>query len=555
LRTTNVALRAERDGSGWKLTSPVSYPAHAFAIEVLLDGLGKLTRGTEISAADIRRQTNGLAGFGLDPAMFTLKVYLETNTLELRFGSLSPLGSKLYFQPGGSNGVMTADTNFFNRLPRNANDWRNPSLLHLADGSFNRVELRAGGRGFEVERDTNSTRWKIAKPMTTRADNPKLENLFQQFRQWQVGAFVTDDAKVDLETLGLQTPEAEMIFSQGTNVVQTIQFGKVPTVTNATQTNLTNFVYARRLSHTNVVLVHKAAMERLRVPFSEYRDRRVATFEPTAVDTLEVRAEDNFTLRRDPDGAWRVTEPLNFAADAAVVRDLVLSLGALDVLDFVKDVVTDFSAYGLAKPLRQYALKSTVTNASGLVTNVLLAHIDLGTNAGDRVYVRRADEDSVYTVPLGSVLRLPQSLYQVRDRRIWNFASSNVTAVTAREGDRTMAFTRDAKGEWTNGDQSAPNLLAVEETLHRLGEMRATQWVARGADKKAVYGFAATGRRLEIEVAGGERPQKLTLEVGALSPRRQAYAAVQLEGETVIFEMPADVFDLLTYAFKLPAKN
>ena len=201
------------------------------------------------------------------------------------------------------------------------------------------------------------------------------------------------------------------------------------TSTNGWYTNFTNFVYARRLSHTNVVLLPKAALDTLRHPFSEYRDRRLATVDPALVDTIEVRAEDFFTLRRETNGAWRVTEPLNFAADAEIVNDLVASLGSLVALDFVKDVVTDFSAYGLAKPARQYALRTSTTNAAGAPTNALLVQLELGATQADRAFARRRDEDSVYAVPLGSVLRLPQALFQVRDRHVWNFAASNVVAV------------------------------------------------------------------------------------------------------------------------------
>ncbi|MBI3879713.1 MAG: DUF4340 domain-containing protein [Verrucomicrobia bacterium] len=547
LVSSNQTLRAERDGFAWKLTAPVAYPGNAPALEVLLEGVAKLSPGRRISPAEVSRQPQGLASYGLQPPQLTVTIEQATNKIELRLGTLTPVGEQLYFQVAGEAGVFTAGTNFYQRLPRTVDDWRDPQLLHFTEAAFNRVEIRAANRGFEVQRDTNAGAWKLTRPMAARADNPKLDHFLQLARNWRVAGFVTDDPKADLDAFGLAPPELELVFGQGTNEIQTIQFGKV-------LTNLTNFVYARRLSHTNVVLLPKAALATLQHPFSDYRDRRLATVDPAQADVLEVRAEDFFTLRRETNGAWRVTEPLNFAADPEIVNDLVASLGSLEVLDFVKDVVTDFSAYGLAKPARQYALKTATTNAGGAPTNTLIAQIELGAMQADRIFARRSDEDSVYAVPLGSVLRLPQSLFQVRDRHVWSFTTNDVVAVTVRQSGRTLQLARNAKGEWTDNGGGAPNLLALEETMHRLGAMQAAAWVARGADKKARFGFAKAAHQIEIEI-GGARPQKLAFELGSFSSQHRRYAATQIEGEAVIFEMPPSVEEAVGAFLTLPPVN
>lgn len=543
LSSTNPLLNAERDGRSWKLTAPVVYPARTAAVESFLTAIGELTSDHRIDGKELSRQSNGLAAFGLQPPRSTLKLQMETNEVELRFGSMTPVGEKLYFQIVGLDGVFATGSNFFNRLPKLANDWRDPALVRTEGLSFNRVEIRSGSVGFEVQRDATNQLWRLTKPMPARADNPKLEHLLHDLKNWLAVAFVTDDPKAELEPLGLQTPDLELILGQGTNDVAAVQFGKSPT-------NQPTLVYARRLSHTNIVLVARSVTEPLRQPFSAYRDRRLASFDAATVDVVEVRGEDFFTLRRQTNDEWRVTEPLNFAADRAIVEEMVKTLGTLEILDFVKDVVTDFSSYGLAKPVRQYTLR----NGTASTTNPPMVQIEIGTNQLDRVFAHRADESSVYAIPFGSVYRLPQSLYQVRDRRLWNFSSTNVVNVVIRQNGKTLKLVRDTAREWTAepaGDKKL-NSVAIDEVLLRLGQLQATAWVARGADKRAQFGFTPNNLRLELEIAAGEKTQTHAVDFGGLSPARRAYAAMPLEGETIIFEFPTSLFEMVVTYLTIP---
>ncbi len=543
LASTNQTLNAERDGRAWKLTAPVVYPARAAAIESFLTAVGELTSDNRIEAKELARQSNGLAAFGLQPPRSTLKLQMETNDLELRFGSMTPVGEKLYFQVVGVDGVFATGANFFNRLPRSATDWRDPALVRTEGLSFNRVEVRAGSLGYEVQRDATNQLWRLTKPMPARADNPKIEHLLHDLKNWLAVAFVTDDPKAELEPLGLQTPDIELVLGQGTNDVAVVQFGKSPT-------NQPALVYARRLSNTNIVLVPRAVTEPLRQPFSVYRDRRLATFDVAVADVIEVRGEDFFTLRRQTNDEWRVTEPLNFAADKVIVDEMVKTLGSLEILDFVKDVVTDFSSYGLAKPLRQYTLRNSTVPA----TNPPIVQIEIGTNQLDKVFAHRADESSVYAIPFGSVYRLPQTLFQVRERRLWNFPSSNVVNVVIKQNGKTRKLARDTAREWTAEPVSEKKLnsAAIDEALVRLGQLQAASWVARGADKRAQFGFGPNSLRLELEVAAGEKTQTYAVDLGGMSPARRAYAAMPIEGETIIFEFPTSLFEMVVTYLTIP---
>lgn len=529
---TNQTLRAERAGEQWTLTAPLNYPGQKIAIESLLAACAQLRVRAVVPEREVRSQPRGLADFGLQPPQAALM--LDNGQTGLRIGAHTPVGGQVYVQRAGAKEVFLVDAEFLGRLPRTADDWRDPALLQLAGLAFNRLEVRPHPPGFEVRRDETNQLWRLTYPMETRADNPRLKDLLSLLPRWPVKQFVTDDPKADLEPFGLQRPETELVFGQGTNDLLVVQFGGSPTNDPAS-------VYARRLSHTNIVLVPRELLDVLRLPHTEYRDRRLFTFKSDAVETVTVRSEEPFTLRRGPNDSWRVEAPYNFAADPALVRALLNQLGEIEVADFVKDVVTDFAVYGLATPARSYLLQGSGRAGS---TNFSLADFAFGRVVPpDKIYARRLDENAVYVVAVAEALKLPSAPWQLRDRRLWNFDLSAVQGATITFHGQTRKIVRAEKGGWTLATPGIINPFAVDEALHRLTELRAEAWTARGADKLARYGFDEVAHAVTLEVRTGEKLETFTLQFGRRSPKFSVYATTVLDGQPVVFEFPQRLFD------------
>jgi hypothetical protein len=285
----------------------------------------------------------------------------------------------------------------------------------------------------------------------------------------------------------------------------------------------------------------------LLVPHTEFRDRRLLAFVPDAVQTVEIRGQENISLLRQTNDVWRVGASSNTFADTALVNEFLTQLASLEAVEFVKDVVTDFTAYGLAKPAQQFVLQGAITNATGAVSNVVLAQLDLGKiYPPDRMYIRRADENPVYAVPLAAARRLPQALWQIRDRRVWNFIASDVVSVTVTQKGRSRKMLHNGENLWSlaSGSQGIINPPAVEETLHQLGELRAEVWTARGDEQLARYGFNAESLRIAIELKRARDTEAVTLVFSEKVPPRgfSRYAAVVLDGQSVIFEFPAKLY-------------
>jgi hypothetical protein len=246
--------------------------------------------------------------------------------------------------------------------------------------------------------------------------------------------------------------------------------------------------------------------------------------------------------------------PDNFPADPLTVGQLLDGLAALRIVEFTKDVVTpiDLPTYGLASPSRRYVLKALAGNGTP-ATNAVVAEVDFGTNLNEIVYVRRADERSVYAVQTNDFLRLPGAAVQLRELQIWDVPEDEVLGVTIRDSGKERKLLRKARHEWSlaPGSQGVINDLAIEESVRPLCHLRAAAWVAKGATNRERYGFRDDGHRLTIELKNN---RNLVLELGGPAPNDSAYAAVTLDEELWILELSPAVYRFVSTYLNIPAK-
>lgn len=547
---SNQTIRAEQSNGQWRLVKP-RYPAQTTVIESFLNALTNLQSQKEIPAQEIIAESGGLSPFGLDPPAAIIKLQADTNLIQLKVGGKSLLGDRVYVQPAGASGIFLTDASLLRHLPDSTNTWRNPMLLHDPKLSFDRIAIVTGGRPLTLEKDKTNQSWRLVVPEPIqRADFERVEYLIQQLRSARVSQFVSDNPKEDLESFGLQPPEAELTLVSADQPVFHVQFGRSPT-------NDPSVIYARRMSHTNVVLVPKEMLEWVAKPYSEFRDRSLLSFQPAHVDRIEGRAEESFALQRDADNSWRIVEPFDAPADRQLMQLFLNNLAALQVIRFEKDVVADFAPYGLVEPIRQYTLKRSIPGSAGS-TNHILVQVDFGIpppNELDKVFCRRSDESSVYVVAYADMFRLERAAFSLRDRRVWQFASSNVAAVTiVQRGNRRELVRDTVTRKWDR--ENAVNDAAIEEILHRLGELEAEVWVARGEQQAEKLGTANGKFDLILQIQDAGKRFERRLSFGSLSSSGQPYAAVTMEqGQPVVFKFPSELYSLIAMYLSVPSTD
>jgi len=542
LRITNqLALRVERAGpmSPWSLTLPSYYPAQPYKIQWVIEALESLVSDIEISEQDLKASKRTVAEFGLDVPRATLTLQHNGRRTEVLFGGRTPVGNGVYIQTSERPGIYVVPGELADRLPKNHIDWRDTMLFTSAGFQMNRIELRSAGRSVALEIDRTNETFVLTKPTAARADPSKVESLLKKLFSAEVTRFVTDNSRADLETYGLQPPEAEVSLLVGTNEQFAVQLGKSPS-------NDSTNVYARRMAQTNIVLVPRSVLEAALTPHSEIRDLHLVSFNPALIDIIEISGTNGFTVRRQTNGTWMIAEPKLELADTNSIRDWLDALAKIEGT-VEKDVVTDFATYGLANPARRYLLKSVGTNSAGLATNRIIAELDLGSLKDKKVFARRPDEATVYSLAHDDVAKLPRRAWQLRDRRVWSFTTNQINRVTLQHNGKTRTLQRSPNATWSlvEGagivDTVNPSL---EEALYRLGELRASVWVDQGDTNKAIYGFTEGSDRITIELKNGDKPQVRVLELGrpGFSPTGLPYALATADGQTWILELPPAIW-------------
>ena len=146
-RTNQIVLKVVGTNDNWNLVTPFSYPAQPYAILSVLQSLENLTGQAYISFEEMTARKQTAAEFGFDVPLATLTVEQGPQRSEIQFGKKTPVGDQVYAQVAGKTGIALVTAEVLDRLPRTANDWRDPSLLSDATiVAANAIAQRFGTR-------------------------------------------------------------------------------------------------------------------------------------------------------------------------------------------------------------------------------------------------------------------------------------------------------------------------------------------------------------------------------------------------------------------------
>jgi hypothetical protein len=398
----------------------------------------------------------------------------------------------------------------------------------------------------ELRRDTTNQFWRMTQPLAARANNELIIAALEQLRSGQVARFITDDPKADLTAFGLQPASLDLWLGSGTNLTAGIHLGK-STPENPAQ------VYARREGWNSVVAVTNELFSQWRGTVNDFRDPRLLEL-TTPVAQLDVRGGDNFTLQQRGSNDWTIVGE-KFPVDTGTVNDFIRLLGGLRVAEFVKEynTPTDLQGFGLASPggTNQIKLQSVAGD-----TNSVIAQIIFGTVETNKVYVKRADENYVYALGRNDLSQIQtyEKSWFFRDRQIWDFSETNVAQITLRQNGKTRTLLRNGVNLWSiaAGSQGTITPPAVEESIHRLGDLTALGWlgiVGRGLSP-VEGGFNTNNLQIAVELKTGE---KLSVDFGMELPRdNTALAAVTLDGERWVFVFPPVTYQFVSTYLTIP---
>jgi hypothetical protein len=309
--------------------------------------------------------------------------------------------------------------------------------------------------------------WFLQQPIRARASGLFLNRLVAEAERLRSVDVVTAEQRavrnLSLSDYGLDPPASEFFIESG---------GRREVLRLGGRTPFGEGIYGLQQA-TGAVIVLPVEVESLFAPsLGDLRDRALfpgSTRRVTRVDLYRREAGFLQLIRRE--GRWFIQQPLEWAADPAMVQQLLDSLYVLQVQRFVWDAPAPredadqapVARSGTEDGLQSPEFRSQVERAN-LAPDQAWARIMVwleGNETGEELFLGRGDEQlegqlyarragvaSVFTVPavLGDLASHPVRIY--RDRRVFDAATEDVVRLHISYRDERLTLERAPDGRW-----------------------------------------------------------------------------------------------------------
>src|SRR5438105_7303530 len=430
-----------RRNDKWRLEIPIKDQADGSVVNNLLLDLENWQKDAAISAKEMEADKNKLADYGLANPKLRLKLIGPDAPPGIFFGKDAALEAKMYVRFENSKETFLVNQSVKKAIDKKPEDFRDRKLTDLIMAQVVRAVLRTPAGEMELQKKDDH--WDIVKPLHTRADDQKVNDLIAQVTTARIQQFVAGDSG-DLHPYGLAEPRGSItLFAQEDKSAsrtdssrgergQMLQIGGVPEKEKEQ-------VYVRFSPRGFVYTLPKKIEETINAKPNDLRDRHLVRIDTKILDRLTIDAPGRGkTVLARKDENWTIASRNSAPANSSEVRRLTDTLQNEQVTKFVEDVAANLPKYGLDKPqliatFSSFASENTAETKAGEQPFTSLA---FGKAEGDAVYARVADEPFVVAVRRTLLDQIFTDPLQWQELAIFNFKPDQIqrlTVTTAKE--------------------------------------------------------------------------------------------------------------------------
>jgi hypothetical protein len=502
-----------RQRDTWSLRQPLEWPANPHAASAIVNELQLLEHEASFRVADLSKNSQSLADFGLDNPKITVTFSSTAPAAlgappapgtSLKIGDATKDGKRLYILSANGERVHVVKRGLLDTLTTPLAQIRADTLLSVrvfearsliiqttADATRSNLGLRV-----RIRRD--GTRWTFDAPITARASKTAIELTLNELNALHAKSFpATPNGALPSGTSTLK------ITIEGNGRQEILYLGDAVNPSATSSSSSSNEFYAQLEGRNALftVIVPIPLITALRNAQETLREKRLLDFEISGVTavTLAAPVQPNLaplTLQRlEPSAGQLTTTPSwqivrrsenaaagaqTLPADRASVQRLLELLSLLSAQKFTSDAPTsaDLEEWGFNRPAREITL-----TALGLTAPVILR---LGTDVAKNVYARIGTQSdagtSIYQVPAEILSELTIAASAWRDRAIaeplpptTHISHLRLSEVESKQ--ELLATTADATLAATGVVRDPA---AVRTILGALRTLRAREFVAGG---------------------------------------------------------------------------
>jgi hypothetical protein len=299
----------EKNAGDWRLTAPITAPADAAAVDMLVDALVNLqTRGTVDPGGENASAT------GLQQPSFRVELATrDGKTRKLVFGNKSATGGNLYTQLESEKQANLVPADVFEQLDKPASAFRDMSLVRAKSAEVQEVHLTSSKGTVQLRKTGNA--WSVAGegPTTMPADARAVTDLLGSLTGLRAEEFVSEapPTSADAKLYGLDAPTVSVSYTASP---ATTQPTSQPAITGSIQLGryddvLKKNVFAASSITPAVAKVPATVLESFEKTPLDFRDKVVMTVDPEKIASI--------TLATDKPAA---TQPTSRPARKSVVQ-------------------------------------------------------------------------------------------------------------------------------------------------------------------------------------------------------------------------------------------
>ena len=546
------ALTRERDA--WFLTRPLDrWPANPHAVNALLHALQLLEHETSFAVADLAKNRQSVADFGLDKPRLTVSFTsgegpaagAAPRSTVLRIGDATPDNKRLYvLSPDGAR-IHVVNRGLADSLNVPVEQLRADGLLSVRVFEARSLGLQIAPRsadataaGVRVRIRREGARWTFDAPISARASAQALELAINELNALRAKSFPASGPA----TAPSAAP-ALRIALEGNGRLETLFLGEaVPAPAGARSTPGAGTEFYAQLEGRRALFtveVPAALLETLRTAQESLREKRIlADLDPARISAISLSSpvQPNAVpcdLRRLGDGPaepgreasrdWQIVRrgedsagPRSQPADPGAMERLIAQLTGLRAQKFQSDAPTsaDLEEWGFNRPVREVTL-----TVSGSPAPVVLR---LGTDIRRNVYARLGTAaepgNSIYAVGREILDELPLAPSAWRHRAVIdplpaNARISRLRLTDSTSGEVVAEADFPVQGEPSVAKGNAPALKSAATSLRALRAVRylpgpfTAQVTAAGDDRPWRYQLQAT---VAVTAGGGAEQTSTT---------------------------------------------
>lgn len=239
-------------------------------------------------------------------------------------------------------------------------------------------------------------------------------------------------------------------------------------------------------------------------------DARERVFAATASDDVEevaiTLAADGTTRVRKVDGAWRIVEPIETAADEGELSSIAGSLATLDIQQEVEPAATDLARYGLQPPRVEVSFRvKGEPEPRGI-------HFGDKAPASGELYAMLPGQTRVFLVQSFLESTFNKDTFALRDKTILAFDRDMVDRLELTGGGASMQFAKSGDN-WSivKPFSGRADFGTVEGAIERLASARMQGIAAPEATDPGRYGLTRPAHVVTV----GAGSATATLSLGA----------------------------------------